>query len=179
MLECNDIRLRDIEEYDLESICRWRNDESVLDNLFSYLPVSLAKQKRWYENYLKDNTNQTFVIEYTIQNKPIGTVSLLHIDHKNQIAEISILIGEKDYRGKGMAKQALTQLINYGFNQLNLNRLFLQLFEGNEPALRLYESLGFKREGLLRSHHYKKGAFHNIIVMGLLKDEYLMNQAKD
>lgn len=179
MLESKDLKLREVEESDLEIICKWRNNWDVLKNLFSYLPISLTKQKRWYENYINDSTTQTFIIEYKIENKPIGTVTLAHIDYKNQNAEAGILIGEKDYRGKGLAKQALNLVIDYGFNELNLNRIYLHLLETNQSALRLYESLGFKREGLLRNHQYKQGRFCNVIVMGLLKDEYLSNEVKD
>ena len=171
MLESKDVKLREIEEYDLELICKWRNDWDILKTVFSYLPISLTKQRKWYENYLNDNSVQTFLIQYKDESKPIGTVTLGHIDYKNQNAEIGVMIGESGYRGRGLAKQTLKLLIEYGFKELNLNRLYLQLFEQNETAHQLYKSLGFKQEGVLRNHQFKNGTFCNVLMMGLLREE--------
>ena len=83
-----------------------------------------------------------------------------------------IVIGDKESWDKGYGTEATTLLVRYAFETLNLNRVWLHVFEENARAVRAYEKAGFRREGLLRQDHYRDGRYHNTIVMGLLRDEW-------
>jgi UDP-4-amino-4,6-dideoxy-N-acetyl-beta-L-altrosamine N-acetyltransferase len=169
MLAGNRVLLREIEESDLDLIVKWRNDPEVLRYLFSYLPISSASQRQWYQRYLTDDRQQTFVIVLKDENKPVGTIGLSVIDHRDQKAELGIMIGEKGERGKGVGEEALRLLIGYAFTQMNLRKIKALAFADNETAIRLYEKCGFRREGLLKEEAYKDGRFKDVCVLGLLR----------
>jgi RimJ/RimL family protein N-acetyltransferase len=76
-----------------------------------------------------------------------------------------------EFWSKGYGTFAVTHLLNYAFRDLNLNRVYLYVFENNERAIRLYRKVGFVREGLMRQSEYINGTYISLIVMGLLRDE--------
>ncbi|WP_223292378.1 GNAT family N-acetyltransferase [Salipaludibacillus neizhouensis] len=106
-------------------------------------------------------------------NKEIGRVALPFLDYEHRNTEILIMIGEKDYWGKGYGKEAFQLLLDYVFIELNLHRVGLKVFSFNEKAIRMYGKLDFQVEGKLRESLYRNGKWHNIYLMGLLKSEYL------
>jgi diamine N-acetyltransferase len=105
-------------------------------------------------------------------DKKIGTIGLSNIDYRNQKAEYGVLIGELDEQGKGYAKEASDILIDYGFYELNLQKIYLKVFHDNKAAIRLYKKLQFKEEGLLRKEIYKNGLFKDVLVMSILREEW-------
>jgi len=163
------ITLREIEGDDLDSIVKWRNDLEILRWLFSYLPLSKTKQRKWYERYVEDETEQIFVVEVKEETIPIGTVELTNIDYKNQRAELGVLIGDKSWRNKKIGGEALNLLIKFAFDEMNIRKIKAIVFEENVPAIRLYKSCGFVEEGVLKKEVYKNGEFKSIIVMALFK----------
>ena len=82
------------------------------------------------------------------------------------------LLKTKEERGKGYSKLATLKTLEFGFNQLGLNRIYLFVQSNNEPAIKLYEKLGFQNEGELRNSVFKNGKFINEKVMGILKEEF-------
>jgi len=163
------IFLREVEEADLDSIVKWRNDPEILRKLFSYLPLCKVKQRKWYEKYLDDDTQQIFIIEVKEQKTPIGTIGLTNIDYKNQRAELAIMIGEKDHWGRGLGEEALNLLVKFAFNEMNLRKIKALVFSDNDKAIKLYEECGFKEEGILREEIFKKGKFKDVVVMSLFR----------
>ncbi len=170
MIEGKRVELREIEEDDLERIVRWRNDQDTLKWLFSYRPLCMASQRKWYERYLEDDSLQTFIIELKQDQLSIGTVSLSDIDHKNQRGELGILIGEKEFRGKGLGKESLELLMDYAFSQENLGKIKAHVFSDNLGAIKLYEQCGFVLEGTLRKETYKDGRFKDVCIMSAFRD---------
>ena len=163
------IILREIEEDDLNSIVKWRNDPAILRWLFSYSPLNKTKQRRGYEKYLDDDTQQTFIIEVKEEKIPIGTVGLTSIDYKDQRAELGILIGDESWQNKGIGKEALDLLIMFVVDEMNIRKIKAIVFEENIPAIRLYKSCGFVEEGVLKKEVYKNGEFKSVMVMALFK----------
>lgn len=161
------VQLREIEEEDLEIVVIWRNDPEILKWLFSYLPLSMSKQRRWYHKYVEDRTQQTFVIE--AKGKiPVGTVGLSHIDYRNQIAELGILI-DKDWQHKGIGREALNLLIEFAWNEMNMRKIKALVFKENEAAINLYKSCGFVEEGILKKEIFKNGEFKDVVIMALMR----------
>jgi UDP-4-amino-4,6-dideoxy-N-acetyl-beta-L-altrosamine N-acetyltransferase len=159
------IILREIEEEDLDLIVKWRNDPEILKWLFSYLHLSKVKQRKWYEKYLDDATQQTFIIEVKEEKTLIGTIGLTDIDYKNQKGELTIIIGEKEYWGKGLGEESLKLLVKFAFNEMNLRKIKALVFSDNEVAIKLYEKCGFVKEGVLQEEIFKNGAFKDVILM--------------
>lgn len=90
-------------------------------------------------------------------------MSLTAINYRNRSTECIIEIGVKEMQGKGVGTATLSLLLDFAFNELNLHRVSLKVLSFNERPIRLYEKLGFVREGAV---------WHDIILMGMLKDEY-------
>jgi RimJ/RimL family protein N-acetyltransferase len=116
-----------------------------------------------------------FVIETVEENnyKPIGSVGLSDIHPKNHNAVFGIAIGEKDYWSKGYGTEAARLIIRYGFEQLNLHRINSFAISFNERSLRLHLRAGFKEEGRQREGIFRNGVYHDHVVFGLLRKEWL------
>ncbi|WP_084170109.1 GNAT family N-acetyltransferase [Paraburkholderia ferrariae] len=166
------VKLRPLEATDLGLLVTWRNDADNRGFFFSHAPLTHSGQSRWYESYLGKRDAILFVV-CTAEGTPVGTVGLDNIDHKNQKAEFGrLLIGEPQFRQKGYGMIALRETLRYGFDELNLNRIYLQVFRDNSAAISLYKKVGFVDEGTLRSDHYSRGAWRDVLNMGLLRDEW-------
>lgn len=175
MLSGDGIRLRAAERRDLPNFVRWLNDPDVYQNLILRAPMSLGDEERWFENNLRQPpAEQVLVIEIETEAgwKPMGNTSLMDFDRISACAEVGIFIGEKQMWGKRIAQRALHLMLQYAFNDLNLNRVGLQVFASNAHAIRCYEAVGFVHEGKKRKAMYRKGQFVDILLMSVLRDEY-------
>jgi RimJ/RimL family protein N-acetyltransferase len=112
------------------------------------------------------------VICLTADDRAIGTVGLDTIDQANGTAEFGIAIGEKDEWGKGYGTDALRAICDFGFGQLRLERIGLEVYADNTRGRRAYEKGGFVLEGTLRRAHYARGEHHDVHVMSLLRAEW-------
>lgn len=178
MLIGKQVKLRLVEEEDLSVLVDWRNTPEIWAAFFNKFPLSNAGQSKWFANLVTDQTRQLFMICTIEDNKAIGTIGLDHIDHANQSGEFgNILIGETEYQGKGLALDATLTLLWFAFTGLNLNRIYLQVFSRNKIAVNLYCKCGFQKEGLLRQAIYKAGEFQDVVVMAILREEFLISQA--
>ena len=171
MLIGEKVRLRLLEREDIEMIARWRNDPRISRQFFGIWPLPISEQERWYEGYLTDPTERMWIIE-TPQGQAIGTMALLHIDHRNQSAEIGrVLIGDSNHLAAECASEALQLLATFAFLEANLNRLYVHVLQGNESAIKLYEGSGFQQEGILRRAVWKSGQFLDVIEMAMLRGD--------
>ena len=102
----------------------------------------------------------------------------MDIDHRNRATEFGIMIGEKSYWNQGYGNEAVRLLLKLGFETMNLNRVFLRVFETNPRAIRAYEKAGFKREGRQRQGEWQNGRYIDVLVMSVLREEWLKADAK-
>ena len=169
MLKCKNIILRQIEESDLKSFRDWRNSDIIRPNLREYRPLNMINQKTWFES-LSSSNNIMFSI-YCNSNL-IGCCGLTYIDWKNGNAEISIYLGESQWQKKGYASKSVQLLLEYGFNELRLHRIFVTIFEYNIESIKLFEKNGFQYEGTHHEARYWNGSYHNEIMYSIIKNEY-------
>lgn len=159
---------------DAFDLCVWRNDEETVRYLGGGFlrDFNLDDAYERIENLLDGSlTGETFAIEDAETGMYLGECGLMLPDMKAKKAEISIVLTPKA-RGKGAAGQALSQLIRHAFCEAGYERLYLKCAEDNKKALRLYERLGFRTEGVLRNDIFAAGRIQNVIVMSLLRDEW-------
>jgi len=102
----------------------------------------------------------------------IGTTGLHRIDFKNRHAGFGIAIGDKQAWGKGYGTEATFLVARYGFETLNLNRIWLHVYDFNPAGMRCYEKVGYAREGVLRQDHFSEGRYADTIVMAILRQEW-------
>jgi len=170
----NKVRLRALTNSDTEKTLSWHNQEDISDLYSGHpFPINIEMEQKWYEKILYSNFPVTiFGIEYIENNILIGITMLKDINMINRSAEFAIYIGNKEYRGKGLSKEASIVTLKFGFKKLGLKRISLKVIEKNETAINLYKTIGFSQEGLLRNSVYKNGKFLNEIAFSILSFEF-------
>lgn len=168
------ITLRALTISDIDKTFSWHNDEEISEMYSGHpFPVNMEMERKWYDKILTSNFPVTvFGIEHNGDSKLIGISLLKDLNMINRSAEFAIYIGDKAYRGKGYSKEATLETLRFGFNKLGLNRIFLRVLEDNLPAKKLYDSLNFSVEGILRSSVFKNNTYKNEVVMAILKEEF-------
>jgi RimJ/RimL family protein N-acetyltransferase len=169
------IQLRAFEKEDLDTIVRWVNTEAVTQYLSDSLiyPISKADEMKWLESITVTNHREkVFAIE-TLDRELIGSVGLHNINWVERKAELGIMIGEPRFWGQGYGSDAVREILRTAFEKMNLNRVYLRVFESNPRAIRLYEKCGFQKEGVLKQDHYLGRCYSNTFIMAILKHEYL------
>ena len=170
------IRLRHAEREDLATFIKWLNDPEVREGISMYLPMSMAEEEQWFEKSLeRPPAERTLCIEIKQGRgwKLIGTCGYFGFDHRIRLAELGILIGEKNEWNKGYGTEVMQLLLRFGFDTLNLNRIWLRVYENNPRAVRAYEKAGFIEEGRQRQANYADGRYYDVIQMSALRDEWL------
>jgi RimJ/RimL family protein N-acetyltransferase len=164
--------LRMIERDDLQRCHAWMNDEDLRSTLAQRYPVSLAREADWIERATRgqDPSEMVFAICLIQGDRHIGNCALEQIDRDNGTATLGIFIGEADCRGQGFGEETVRTLCRFGFDELRLEKIRLDVHEGN-TAIRTYERVGFRREGVLRGEIFRRGGRRDVFRMGLLKNE--------
>jgi len=111
----------------------------------------------------------TFVVD--VDGTAVGSASLFRFDSFARHAEAGISL-VPDARGRGTGTAAIAQLVEFGFVRRNLRRIHLQAISSNISAIRAYEKVGFVVEGRQRQHAWVRGAYEDIVLMGLLRSEH-------
>jgi RimJ/RimL family protein N-acetyltransferase len=169
------IRLRGVERSDLPQFQEWLNDPEVIEGLATYLPLSMADEEQWFEGMSKrDTVEKPMAIEVKEDNgwRLIGNAGLFNLEWMPRSAELGIFIGEKAFWNKGYGTETVCLLLRHGFETLNLNRIFLQVYSTNTRARRSYEKAGFVLEGTLREAVYRQGKYADMHVMSVLRSEW-------
>lgn len=164
------ITLRKFGIQDIEKKVEWINNHRNNKYLHYDLPLQVDKTVQWFAK-VKDLKSRLDAV-ITCNDAAIGLIGLLNIDDKNKKAEFYICIGEESARGCGIAKKASVLLLDYAFNELRLNRIYLYTEQENVSAQKLFEKLGFKKEGLIEQDLIYNGRFVNRYMYGLLEEAY-------
>jgi len=164
------VRLRALTSADQETLRSFINDPEVLQNSNVYRPISDLQQEAWWKSVMANDSAVWFGIE--AESTLVGTCCLVDIEWVGRVAELRIRIGDKQAWGKSLGSEACALLVEFGFRHLNLERIWLRVFAPNAAALRLYTKLGFVVEGRLRRAWHLQGVTDDVIVMGLLREEW-------
>lgn len=168
------IRLRELERGDLALLNLWRNDHEQVAPLGGpFRFVSAEAEARWYDGYLASRANNVRLAICAPDGAMIGVVYLLGIDWVHRCTEFAIWIGEPQARGKKYGEQATRLAVQHAFDDLNLERVHLEVLTHNVRAIRLYTQVGFREEGVKRLAAFKQGKRHDVMLMGLLRGEYV------
>ncbi len=170
MLQGKRVVLRAIEPEDLPQYVRWFADTDMLKYFGFYYPMNLAQETDWYEGQNQDADRINFAVDHEDQH--IGGCGFASLDRRNRNGEVGLFIGEKSLWGQGLGQDILTTLVEYGFDYLNLHRLFLRVFAENARAVRAYEKVGFLHEGRFRDAEWRHGRWHDMLFMSVLSHEW-------
>ncbi len=150
-LENKNIRLRAVEIKDIDTLYQWENNIDIWRISNTLTPFSRNIIERYVQNSHKDIyeiKQLRLMIETKKGQAAIGTIDLFNFDPFHQRAGIGILINNKDDRGKGYASEALSILIDYCFNILQLHQLYCNIESNNTPSINLFKKHGFTIIGL-------------------------------
>ncbi len=174
MLKGNKVHYRQLEIADATLFYQWCKNEDVIR--FSLSWFQNQRSIHDFENWLNDIliSKNSFNIGICDRNsgKLIGYAGIVNISSINRSGEYFIFIGDMNYWGHGIGTEVSKSITSYGFNKLDLHRIFLTVSELNHRAVKVYENSGYKREGILRDAAFRDGDFHNKIVMSALSTEW-------
>lgn len=175
MLRGELVFLRPADHDDLPRFVRWFADAETTRHLMARAPFSLAQEEEWFRHVVAEQGKSVyhFVICRLTDGEPIGTAGLHDLDFVNGNAEFGISIGEKSEWNKGFGTDALNAICDFGFGELRLERIELQVYAENARAQRSYEKAGFVLEGTLRRRHFAEGGHEDVLIMSQLRDEWL------
>jgi diamine N-acetyltransferase len=157
---------------DLAIVNGWRAERSILDGVSApFRHIGLDVDVEWFEQYLRRRHVDVRCAICLEGDAPVGLVSLTNIDTVHRHAEFHILIGPDSAKDRGVGTLATRAMLQHGFGDLNLHRIALTVLARNARAIRVYEKVGFRREGVLRDAVYKNGAYQDLIAMAILGDE--------
>jgi len=173
VLEGRLVRLRALEPSDAERLYRWINDREVTHYLMARYPYSLEFEKDWLASAAKGNDfGEVRLAIETKDGVHIGNCGLHRGRPEDRHAELGIMIGDKDYQSNGYGTDAVMTLVRFAFDQMNLNKVSLGVFEFNERALAVYRKCGFVEEGRAREEYFQDGRYWDIVRMGVLRREF-------
>ncbi|UCH34925.1 MAG: GNAT family N-acetyltransferase [Armatimonadota bacterium] len=165
------VLLRPITEEDLPDRVRWFNDPGVTEWLVREGGERTLEQEReWFARISSPECTQ-MVLAIEAAGHHIGATAL-HFSDDAPIATFGIVIGEKSRWGHGWGIAATREMLRIGFEERGLHRIQLEVWAGNPRAIRCYEKCGFRHEGMLRQAVLKRGALVDLVVMGLLREEW-------
>jgi RimJ/RimL family protein N-acetyltransferase len=166
------IYLRPLEIEDARTIAPWFNDPEVTRFLLRCHPMSVAKEEEWIRHIYDNPTDVALGIALRADDRLIGSTGLHQVDLRNRSAAFGIVLGDKSAWGKGHGTEATRLMVRHAFHTLNLNRVWLEVYEYNPRGARAYEKAGFRVEGRLRQDTFRDGRYWDTLIMGVLRDEW-------
>jgi len=173
MFEGKSVSLRALEKEDLEILKEWRNSKHVRKSTREYKLLNMINQKNWFESIHQLNPPREIMFGILNKRKKlIGVTGLTYIDWKNRNSEISIYFSIKNWQTKSEAKEVINLILEYGFEELNLHRLYVEIFSLMKENIKLFSNLKFIKEGELREKIWRKNKWWNTIIFSKLSSEY-------
>ena len=172
------VYLRAPEREDIPGFVAWLNDWRTSRTLALRAPLSIPLEEAWFERMLADQGKggYLFVTCLLADDRPVGNIGLFDLDLVNGSAGLGVLIGEAGDRGRGFGTDALRAMLGFAFGLLRLERVWLDVYDFNPDARRLYERVGFVHEGVLRRAVFREGRYVDVHRMAILADEWRATQ---
>jgi RimJ/RimL family protein N-acetyltransferase len=165
------VRLRAVEEEDLAAINEGIWDPEVTEQMSIAWPEAVAQTREFWERVRTSDSEIMLAVE-TLAGEFVGAVGLGGIDPRSRQAELGVWIARPHW-GKGYGTEAVRTMCGFGFREMNLQRVFLRVYETNPRGRRAYEKVGFKEEGRLRQGQFVNGRYVDVILMGLLAEDLI------
>jgi len=174
MLNGFHVRLRAIEREDLPRLHELFDDDLELIARAEDTPprpVSLAELEQRFDERLEEADRSVMRFAIEVDGELIGECELHFIDHYRATCQLGVVLG-REYWGKGFGQDAVRALVGFAFRDLNMRKVGLEVLADDERAVGAYRSAGFVEEGRLREHSWFEGAYHDALVMGILREEW-------
>lgn len=167
------IYLRGLEAEDLPMLCGWINDAEVTRYMFmGDKPANLDLLREQLSEDLRKTDQAVFAVVDKKSDEFIGTCGLYRINWISRSAEYRIFLGSKENWNKGIGTEIAEHMVKYGFEKLNLNKIWLGVNSENTAANRSYQKAGFIQEGVAREEIFRNNQYYDAVYMSILRREY-------
>ncbi|MDQ3283476.1 MAG: GNAT family N-acetyltransferase [Acidobacteriota bacterium] len=171
MIAGEHVILRAFERDDAERCYRWMNDPNIVRTLKSRYPIAFQNEIEWFDGAMHANTSERhFAIERKDDRTHIGNASIHDIEWVSRVASFGLFIGEPSAWNRGFGSDAIRTLVRFAFDEMNLQKLRINVFDYNDRAKHVLETQGFVQEGRLQREFYRDGAFHDIVILSTFRD---------
>jgi RimJ/RimL family protein N-acetyltransferase len=162
----------------LSKLKDWRN--SQMDVLRQWKPLTDYNQEIWFQEISKDDNQIVFSIKVSDNDDNlifIGYCGIVNWDFINRRGEISFLINPTRLQDKDLYREDFSSVIymlcQYGFEEINLHKLFTETFAFRKDHIKILEDFGFQCDSILREHQFIKGQYHDSLIHSILYDEWI------
>jgi RimJ/RimL family protein N-acetyltransferase len=168
------VYVRSLVRDDLVSMLEWINDPDVTRLLFvGITPANLELLTEQWEHEQRSRNDVVFAVcRKNSSDAFVGTTGLYGINWVMRTGEFRVFIGDKTVWNHGIGSECTKLMVVYGFEKLNLNRVWLGVNAANTGGVRAYEKAGFVREGILRQEQYRNFRYYDVIRMSVLRGDY-------
>lgn len=162
--------IRQLEKRDLYKVAELRNKH--IKYLRQNKWLTLNDQEKWFEN----TKDQYFIIEEPdvmfaeLSNRTCGVVGLTQVDWISRKAELSLIT--ENYIIESYATAAMEFILDYGFNQLNLHKIFFTVYEFDDRKIKLIENHGMRADAIIRDEYYYNGQYYSLLIYSILDNEW-------
>jgi diamine N-acetyltransferase len=166
--------LRAFEISDLDYLIELRRNSDIFSLTAgnSYFSSSEHTKKMLNDNLFSDGNRLYLIICKASDNMPIGYLSIIEIDHINKRSQWGGVIIDPKFSGNGYGTLAGLEMLTFLFFQLNMNKVYGYWLSSNTASLKMALKLGFKEDGVLRSHVFKNNIYNDVLILSILKDEF-------
>ncbi len=179
--QANELRLEYFDERDFKNLLSWTDQQDARMLMqWSGTTWNYPLERQDLEKYVIGSNHPVhldtlnYAVVERLSGQTIGHMALARIDRTHRSARLSrVLVGDPDARGKGYGRQMVMEGLRIGFEALGMHRITLAVFDYNEQAAGLYESCGFRKEGLLRDTAFVEGNYYSVYEMAILEHEWL------
>ena len=172
MLIGKHVRLRIVDSVDADYLRQLRNSPAVASQFQSRHFINDVAQKEFIARLAGTAENLYFIAEYAVSGERFGVYFVRHVDHRNQRGENGVFLDPEVHSDGVVALEAAFLLLQYEFSYLNLQKICAVVLASNTKAIRFNEALGMKPEGLQKKHVYFDGAFHDLILFSLFREDF-------
>ena len=169
------IYLRGLQKSDLEGdYFDWLNDAEVTKFMDSgVFPNTIEKMEEFYRNTVMSSNNVIFAIVDKETDKHIGNIKLGPINWITGIATLGIMIGNKEFWGKGYGTEAIKLVLDYAFKRLNLHKVTAGIAAIHQASIKAFQGAGFEIEAQLKSQFFLDGKYYDSLYLGITREDYL------
>jgi diamine N-acetyltransferase len=171
-LQSQRIYLRPLEQSDAPLLLEWLNDVEIREITGETLPTSAAGLEAYLQRLEGDPRRVWFGIVERETGQLIGETGLLRMFPAWRTTDLSIILGDRSAWGKGYGTEVMLMMLEYAFGALNFHRVAVGVVGRNTRALRFYEKIGFRQEGIQRDGYFANHAYQDFIMMSILEDEF-------
>lgn len=171
MIAGEHVILRAFEREDAERCYRWMNDPSIVRTLKSRYPIAFQNEIEWLDRAMNSHAAERhFAIERKDDRTHIGNASIHDIDWVSRTGSFGLFVGEPSAWNRGFGGDAVRTLVRFAFDEMNLQKLRINVFEYNDRAKHVLEMQGFVQEARLRREFYREGSYHDLLVYSTFRD---------